>query len=121
MRGRSSLVRRARVRARRAHRTRRQAPGGARFRTGLRRRSRPGRPVEQAVSVRDERPFAHSRRATTNVMSGEFPEVRYATAPDGVSIAYEVRGDGPVDLVVVPDMMGSLMASTVDPVFGQFF
>jgi class 3 adenylate cyclase len=53
-------------------------------------------------------------------MSGEFPEVRYANA-DGVSIAYEVRGDGPVDLVVVPDMMGSLMASTVDPVFGEFF
>jgi class 3 adenylate cyclase len=53
-------------------------------------------------------------------MSAEFPEVRYADA-DGVSIAYEVRGRGPSDLVVVPDMMASLMAGTVDPVFARLF
>ena len=29
------------------------------------------------------------------------PETRYATSPDG-SIAYQVVGDGPMDLVVVP-------------------
>jgi len=27
------------------------------------------------------------------------PETRYAKAPDGTSIAYQVIGDGPVDLV----------------------
>src|SRR5512141_3447091 len=29
----------------------------------------------------------------------EIPETRYAKTPDGVSIAYQVVGDGPVDLV----------------------
>jgi len=52
-------------------------------------------------------------------MSGEFPEVRYADS-DGVSIAYEVRGVGSLDLVFLPSAMASLMASTVDPVIGQF-
>ena len=53
-------------------------------------------------------------------MSGEFPAVRYADA-GGVAIAYEVRGDGPVDLVAVPSAIASLMASTMVPVLGQFF
>ena len=53
-------------------------------------------------------------------MSGEFPEVRYADS-DGASIAYEVRGDGPFDLVFPLAAQASLMASTVDPVLGQFF
>ncbi len=52
-------------------------------------------------------------------MSGEFPEVRYADS-DGVSIAYEVRGDGPLDLVMLPSAQASLMASTVDLVLDQF-
>src|SRR5205823_7648458 len=34
------------------------------------------------------------------LMSGDFAEVRYADA-DGVSIAYCIRGDGPIDLVRV--------------------
>jgi hypothetical protein len=42
-------------------------------------------------------------------MSGEFPEVRYADS-DGVSIAYEVRGVRPLDVVLVPSAMASLMA-----------
>ena len=51
-------------------------------------------------------------------MSNEFPQVRYADA-DGVSIAYEVRGAGSLDVVVVPTAMASLMTATVDPVVGQ--
>ena len=47
-------------------------------------------------------------------MSDEFPEVRY-TDIDGVAIAYEVRGDGPIDLLVVPGTLTSLLASAVDP------
>ena len=53
-------------------------------------------------------------------MSVEFPEVRYADS-DGVSIAYEVRGDGPLDLVYVPSSVASLMATTVYPLLAQSF
>ena len=51
-------------------------------------------------------------------MTGDFPDVRYANA-DGVSIAYEVRGDGPLDLVHVPSELASLMAGTVYPAQAQ--
>ena len=34
----------------------------------------------------------------------ERPVTRYAKAPDGVSIAYQVTGDGPLDLVFPPAM-----------------
>ena len=30
------------------------------------------------------------------------PETRYAKTVDGVHIAYQVRGDGPIDLVFIP-------------------
>jgi class 3 adenylate cyclase len=52
-------------------------------------------------------------------MAPVFPRVRYADA-DGVSIAYEVRGDGPFDLVRVPGLMGGLVASFVTPELGEF-
>jgi class 3 adenylate cyclase/pimeloyl-ACP methyl ester carboxylesterase len=41
--------------------------------------------------------------------------IRYADA-EGVSIAYCVRGDGPIDLVRVPGVMTGILASTIDPV-----
>jgi class 3 adenylate cyclase len=53
-------------------------------------------------------------------MSGDFPEVRYADA-DGVSIAYCVRGDGPIDLVRVPGILSSIVASTLDSVIGAHY
>lgn len=37
----------------------------------------------------------------------EQPEVRYARTADGVNIAYQVRGDGPVDLVYTLGMAGN--------------
>ena len=37
----------------------------------------------------------------------EPPEVRYARTVDGVNIAYQVRGDGPVDLVYTLGMAGN--------------
>jgi class 3 adenylate cyclase len=43
-----------------------------------------------------------------------WPRVRYADA-DGVSVAYEMRGDGPIDLVIVGGLMGSLVAKRLDP------
>jgi class 3 adenylate cyclase/pimeloyl-ACP methyl ester carboxylesterase len=49
-------------------------------------------------------------------MSGyRFPRVRYADA-DGVRIAYEVRGDGPIDVVRVPGSLSGLLATYLDPV-----
>jgi class 3 adenylate cyclase len=47
-----------------------------------------------------------------------WPQVRYADA-EGVSIAYEVRGDGPIDVVRVPGLLGSLFAGVVDPQTGE--
>ncbi len=38
----------------------------------------------------------------------DVPETRYAKAQDGVSIAYHVFGDGPVDLLWLHAFMGSL-------------
>jgi class 3 adenylate cyclase len=38
----------------------------------------------------------------------DLPETRYAKAPDGVSIAYHVVGDGPIDLLWLHAFMGSL-------------
>ncbi len=34
--------------------------------------------------------------------AGEIPEIRYAKAKDGVSIAFQVTGDAPTDLIIVP-------------------
>jgi class 3 adenylate cyclase len=53
-------------------------------------------------------------------MSREFPVVRYADA-EGVFIAYEVRGEGAIDLVRVPGLGGSLLTPLVDPVIGTFW
>ena len=45
--------------------------------------------------------------ADTKGMTQEFmPETRYAKTVDGVHIAYQVAGDGPVDLVVVASVLG---------------
>ena len=48
-------------------------------------------------------------------MNDEFPEVRYADA-DGAWIAYCVRGGGPIDVVRLPGLWSTILASTVDPV-----
>ena len=53
-------------------------------------------------------------------MSYEFPEVRY-TDIDGVAIAYEVRGDGAIDVLVVPGTLTGLLASAVDPTLQAHF
>jgi class 3 adenylate cyclase len=53
-------------------------------------------------------------------MTRSFPEVRYALA-DGVHIAYEVRGDGPFDLVRIPGTATSLVGSFLDPVVSAHY
>jgi len=47
-------------------------------------------------------------------VTGVFPDVRYTDA-EGVSIAYCVRGDGPLDLLLVPGNLASVLSCTVDP------
>ena len=47
--------------------------------------------------------------------------IRYAIAPDGVSIAYQVIGDGPRDLVCVPGWVSHLEAAWEEPTLARFF
>ena len=53
------------------------------------------------------------RDGTPERATGAFPDVRYADA-DGVSIAYSVRGSGPLDLVLVPGNLAGILSCTVD-------
>jgi len=49
------------------------------------------------------------------------PTTRYAKAPDGISIAYQVVGDGPRDLVWVPGWVSHLEAAWEEPTLARFF
>ncbi len=49
------------------------------------------------------------------------PQTRYVKAPDGVSIAYQVVGDGPRDLVWVPGWVSHLEAAWEEPTLARFF
>ena len=50
----------------------------------------------------------------------ERPVTRYATAPDGVSLAYQVSGDGPLDLVFPPAMTVPIDLYWDEPGFVRF-
>jgi pimeloyl-ACP methyl ester carboxylesterase len=47
-------------------------------------------------------------------------EIRYARNPDGQSVAYQICGDGPLDLVFVPDWVGNLEVMWEDPSLSAF-
>jgi class 3 adenylate cyclase len=49
------------------------------------------------------------------------PTTRYAKASDGVSIAYQVLGDGPRDLVWVPGWVSHVEAAWDEPTLARFF
>ena len=49
------------------------------------------------------------------------PTTRYAKAPDGISIAYQVVGEGPRDLVWVPGWVSHLEAAWDKPTMARFF
>jgi class 3 adenylate cyclase/pimeloyl-ACP methyl ester carboxylesterase len=51
-------------------------------------------------------------------MTMRIPKVRYADA-DGVSIAYEVRGDGARDVVRISGVFPSVLARAIVPIFGE--
>jgi pimeloyl-ACP methyl ester carboxylesterase/class 3 adenylate cyclase len=48
------------------------------------------------------------------------PETRYAKTTDGVHIAYQVAGDGPVDMVFVMGWVTNIEAMWDDPGFARF-
>ncbi len=48
------------------------------------------------------------------------PVTRYATTDDGVSIAYQVVGDGPIDLVFVHAFVSHLEVFWELPAFERF-
>ena len=50
----------------------------------------------------------------------EVPETRYAKTPDGVSIAYQVVGDGPVDLVYSSGIWSNLEMMWEHPPWARF-
>ena len=52
---------------------------------------------------------------------GDIPETKYATAPDGTNIAYQVVGDGPEDLVFVPGWISNLDLFWEMPASRRFF
>lgn len=49
------------------------------------------------------------------------PETRYARAPDGVRIAYPVRGDGDLDLVFMQGAVSHLELQWEDPRLSRLF
>lgn len=49
------------------------------------------------------------------------PETRYAMRPDGVSIAYQTWGSGPVDLLYAPGFISHLDLLWADPGYTRFF
>jgi class 3 adenylate cyclase/alpha-beta hydrolase superfamily lysophospholipase len=51
----------------------------------------------------------------------ETPETRYAKTVDGVHIAYQVVGDGPVDLLWLDGMRGNLEVMWEQPLVSGFF
>ncbi len=51
----------------------------------------------------------------------EIPGTRYARAADGDSIAYQVAGDGPFDLVYVPGFISHVELWWAEPSIGRFY
>ncbi len=49
------------------------------------------------------------------------PETRYAKTIDGVHIAYQVRGEGPVDLVYVSGFTGNFEVEIEFPIVARYF
>jgi class 3 adenylate cyclase len=54
-------------------------------------------------------------------MSVRSPETRYTRTTDGVSIAYQTVGEGPVDLVWVPGWVSHLEVAWEEPTLARFF
>ncbi len=51
----------------------------------------------------------------------EIPDTHYAKTPDGVYIAYQVFGDGPIDVVFLSDWPGNIDIEQEDPLAATWF
>jgi class 3 adenylate cyclase len=49
------------------------------------------------------------------------PETRYAKTPDGVYLAYQVTGEGPIDIAWQSDWLSNVDVLWEGPVYGQLF
>jgi pimeloyl-ACP methyl ester carboxylesterase len=50
----------------------------------------------------------------------DFPKTHYAKAPDGTSIAYQVVGDGPIDLVYATGIWSNIEVMWEQPLWARF-
>ncbi len=50
----------------------------------------------------------------------EAPETRYAKADDGVHVAYQIFGEGPIDVVVIPGFISHVELAWEDPTLAFF-
>jgi pimeloyl-ACP methyl ester carboxylesterase len=48
-------------------------------------------------------------------------DTHYAVTPDGVYIAYQIMGDGPIDVVWQLDWPGNIDIDQEDPLLGMWF
>src|SRR3954451_9807665 len=62
--------------------------------------------------------MAQNPRMDSN--ASRLPEIRYARS-GGVAIAYQVVGDGDIDLVYVPDYMSNLVYGWASPYWPEFY
>jgi hypothetical protein len=58
---------------------------------------------------------------TQEETSRVIPETRYARTPDGVYIAYQIAGEGPVDVAWQFDFVGNVDVAWESPIFGPGF
>jgi class 3 adenylate cyclase/pimeloyl-ACP methyl ester carboxylesterase len=58
---------------------------------------------------------------TTTTLSRVNPETHYATTPDGVYIAYQVTGEGPVDIAWQFDFVGNIELAWEAPDYALWF
>jgi DNA-binding SARP family transcriptional activator/pimeloyl-ACP methyl ester carboxylesterase len=83
----------------------------------LRQDSALGGPPAPGGPSADGRPAAGGASDET----GSPPQTRYVQAEDGVHIAYQVLGEGELDIVVVPGLLSHLDLWWEDPVTARFF
>lgn len=60
-----------------------------------------------------------SRFAVFPIMTSARPETRYAVTTDGVYIAYQVRGSGPDEMVVIPGFAACFETELEEPRFAR--
>src|SRR5215469_10821678 len=65
--------------------------------------------------------FSFCRVLVTTIGTMLRPEVRYARADDGITIAYSVVGDGPVTIVVVSPLISQLELAWEEPALEHFW